>query len=101
MIAGATQRLDKYLWFVRLTKTRAAAQALIAAGHFRLDGRVVDRAHGAVRVGSMLGFPLHGRVRVLRVEALPTRRGPASEARGCYTDLAPPDANVSQPVREY
>ncbi|RVT93756.1 RNA-binding S4 domain-containing protein [Sphingomonas crocodyli] len=80
-------RLDKYLWFVRLTKTRGLAQDIAEAGHMRIDGRVVEQAHAAVRVGNVLTFPLHDRVRVIRVEALPARRGPAPEARSCYTDL--------------
>ncbi|MFZ5705546.1 MAG: RNA-binding S4 domain-containing protein [Pseudomonadota bacterium] len=83
-------RLDKFLWFVRLTKTRALAQDLAEQGRMRIDGRVVDRAHAAIRVGNVLTFALHGRVRVVRVEALPARRGPAPEAAACYTDLSPP-----------
>ena len=83
-------RLDKFLWFTRLAKTRTFAQEVAEAGHLRLSGRVVDRAHALVRVGDVLSFPLHGRVRVIRVEALPTRRGPAAEARACYADLSPP-----------
>ena len=89
-------RLDKYLWFVRLVKTRTLAQAITADGHLRIDGRAVDRAHAAVRVGNVLTFPLNGRVRILRVEALPARRGPAPEAQACYADLSPLPANVSQ-----
>ena len=80
-------RLDKFLWFVRLTKTRALAQALAEEGHLRLDGRIVDRAHATVRPGAVLSFPLAGQVRAIRIDALPTRRGPAPEARACYTDL--------------
>jgi len=85
-------RLDKFLWFARLVKTRARAQEIAAEGHLRIDGRAVDRAHAEVRPGQVLAFPLNGRVRVLRVEALPGRRGPAPEAQGCYTDLSPPSA---------
>jgi len=83
-------RLDKFLWFARLAKTRTFAQEVAGAGHMRISGRVVDRAHAPVRVGDVLSFPLHGRVRVIRVEALPARRGPAAEARLCYHDLSPP-----------
>lgn len=82
-------RIDRYLWFVRLSKTRSAAQALAEARRLRIDGRVADRAHAAVRVGNVLTFPLHGAVRVIRIAALPTRRGPPAEARGCYTELTP------------
>jgi ribosome-associated heat shock protein Hsp15 len=82
-------RLDKFLCFARLVKTRSLAQALIERGHLRIDGRPVDRSHVVVRPGMVLGFPLGDRVRVLRIEALPVRRGPATEAQTCYTDLAP------------
>jgi ribosome-associated heat shock protein Hsp15 len=83
-------RIDKYLFFARLVKTRALAQKLVEEGRFRIDGRVIERAHTEVKTGNVLAFPLHDRVRVLRVEALPNRRGPASEAQTCYTDLSPP-----------
>jgi ribosome-associated heat shock protein Hsp15 len=83
-----TQRLDKFLWFCRLAKHRSDARAIAEGRHLRIDGRVVDRAHVSVRVGNVLSFPLHDRVRVIRVTALPARRGPAVEARGCYEDMS-------------
>ena len=89
MSEAASLRLDKFLWFARLVKTRSFAQEVAEAGHMRIDGRTVDRAHAPVRVGNVLSFPLQGRVRVIRVAALPARRGPASEARMCYEDLSP------------
>ena len=89
-MAEAALRLDKFLWYARLARTRSVAQQVAAAGHLRIDGRVVDRAHAAVRIGNVLSFPLHGRVRVIRIEALPGRRGPAEEARALYADLSPP-----------
>jgi len=89
-------RLDKFLWFARLTKTRALAQEVAEAGHMRVDSRVVDQAHTTVRVGNILSFPLHGRVRVIRIEALPARRGPVPEARACYTDLSPPAVDAGR-----
>ncbi|HEX9931276.1 MAG TPA: S4 domain-containing protein, partial [Allosphingosinicella sp.] len=67
-------RLDKFLWFARIVKTRALAQTLAEAGRLRIHGRVVDRAHAPVRVGDVLSFAVHGTVRVLKVESLPTRR---------------------------
>ncbi|TVV70217.1 RNA-binding S4 domain-containing protein [Sphingomonas solaris] len=88
-------RIDKFLWFTRLAKTRSYAQATAEAGHMRIDGRPIARAHTAVRIGNVLTFALHDRVRVIRVEALPARRGPAGEARLCYTDLAPAMPSVT------
>lgn len=91
-------RLDKFLFFIRLVKSRTLAQALIETGNVRLDGKRVTKPAEEVRVGSVIALPLRGQVRVLRVVALPARRGPASEARSCYDELgvAAPTANVSQ-----
>jgi ribosome-associated heat shock protein Hsp15 len=83
------QRLDRFLWYARLTKTRSAAQAIARDGHVRIDGRPVERAHAPIRAGQVLSFPLHGRVRVLRILTLPKRRGPPAEARALYEDLSP------------
>ena len=80
-------RLDKFLWFARIVKTRLLAQQLAESGRLRVSGRVVDRAHTPVRPGDVLSFAVRGEVRVLRVEALPTRRGPPAEARALYSSL--------------
>lgn len=87
------QRIDRFLWFARLTKTRSAAQALCTAGHIRLNGRRVERAHLPVRPGDILTLPTPAGVRALRVAALPKRRGPASEAA---TLVDPIDARAPQ-----
>jgi len=86
-VAESALRLDKFLWFARITKTRTAAQAFVENGRVRIDGRVAERASVPVKVGSVLTFAHHDRVRVLRVDALPSRRGPAPEAATCITDL--------------
>jgi len=92
--ADTTMRLDRFLWWARLTKTRETARVLAEQGRLRLDGRTIDRAHATVRVGNILTFAAPGgRVRVIRIEALPARRGPPAEGRGCYLDLQA--ANVS------
>jgi ribosome-associated heat shock protein Hsp15 len=83
-----TLRLDKFLWFARVVKTRSLAQSLAEDGRIRIAGRIVDRAHAPVRIGDVLSFAQRGSVRVLRVEALPARRGPPAEARALYTDLS-------------
>jgi ribosome-associated heat shock protein Hsp15 len=80
-------RIDRFLYFIRLLKSRTQAQGLIDEGHVRVDGRRVEKCSEEVRVGSVVAFPLHDRVRVLKVHILPTRRGPAAEARACYEEL--------------
>ena len=80
-------RIDRYLHCIRLVKSRTLAQALIDTGYVRINGKRVEKVSEAVRVGSTIAIPLHDRLRVLRVVALPERRGPASEARACYEEL--------------
>lgn len=91
-------RLDRFLFFIRLLKSRTLAQALIEQGSVRIDGKRVAKTSEDVHIGSVIALPLHGKVLVLRVLAMPARRGPASEARTCYEELGEPgdSANVSQ-----
>ena len=80
-------RLDKFLWFARIVKSRALAQDMAENGRIRIGGRLIDRAHAPVRPGDVLSFAQRGLVRVLRIEALPARRGPPAEARSLYSEL--------------
>jgi ribosome-associated heat shock protein Hsp15 len=80
-------RIDRFLFFIRLVKSRTLAQAVIDEGRVRIDGKRVEKASDEVRVGSVVALPLNDRVRILRVVELPVRRGPAQEARGCYEEL--------------
>jgi ribosome-associated heat shock protein Hsp15 len=80
-------RIDRFLFFIRLAKSRTLAQAIVDEGHIRIDGRRVEKSSEDVRVGSIVALPLRGRVRILKVLSLPDRRGPAPEARLCYEEL--------------
>lgn len=93
---GSMMRLDRFLWFARLSASRRFAQSLAESGHFRIDGRAVTKPATSVRVGNILTFATQrDDIRVLRIERLPVRRCPPTEARACYTDMidAPPDQN--------
>ena len=82
-------RIDRFLLFIRLVKSRTLAQAVIETGHVRIDGQRVLKPSEPVSVGSIVALPLHGRIRILKVLDLPARRGPAAEARGFYEELGP------------
>ena len=80
-------RIDTLLCRLRFVKTRGRAQKLVDEGHIRCNGaRVVRRDH-AVGAGDVLTLPLGTRVQVVRIDALPDRRGPPAEAQSCYTCL--------------
>ena len=80
-------RIDRYLHCIRLVKSRTSAQALVAEGRARIDGKRVEKPSEPVRVGSVIALPLRGEVRVVRVLALPARRGPPAEARAAYEEI--------------
>ncbi|ROU03334.1 RNA-binding S4 domain-containing protein [Histidinibacterium lentulum] len=88
-----TLRLDKWLWQARFFKTRGLAAAIVSGGRVRVDGSPVSKPARAVGPGDVLTFPQGDAVRVVRILALGTRRGPAPEARALYEDLttAAPD----------
>jgi ribosome-associated heat shock protein Hsp15 len=96
MSAGAALRIDKLLWYLRLAPSRGTAQQWALAGHIRVGGQRVTKAAHAVRSGDVLTLPLFGGVRVISIIALPHRRGPASEARACYSELGRPSESDSQ-----
>ena len=81
-------RIDRYLHCIRLEKSRTLAQSVIQTGHVRIDGKRVEKSSEEVRVGSTIALPLHGHVRVVKVLALPERRGPPRQAMLCYEELA-------------
>lgn len=96
---AAALRIDKWLWHARFFKTRSLATRLVAAGHVRLNGDRVTKASALVRPGDGLTFPQGRQIRVVRIEALGHRRGPAPEAAALYTDLDPPGAKAPPPPR--
>jgi ribosome-associated heat shock protein Hsp15 len=85
------QRIDRWLWFARFLKTRTLAAKLVAAGKVRVNGGRVSKPSHMVVVGDVLTFALGARVRVVKVAAAGSRRGPYAEACLLYEDLTPPE----------
>jgi len=102
--AGAVEegslRLDKWLWYARFFKSRSLPARLAASGKIRRNRASVHKAHQAVRPGDVLTFPQGSQIRVVKVLALGERRGPASEARLLYEDLAPAASSREEAGRE-
>jgi ribosome-associated heat shock protein Hsp15 len=98
LVHGPALRIDKWLWYARLARSRGAAQALCESRRLRLDGRVIDRSCARVRPGSVIAFADGDRVIAVRVEGIPERRGPFLEAQTFYTELLP--VRPAAPTRE-
>ena len=81
-------RIDKWMWAVRLYKTRSLATEACKAGHVEVDGNKVKPAR-EVRVGETV-CALAGDVRrTLRVVGLLDRRVGAPEVKLYAEDLTP------------
>ncbi len=87
MTTDAKLRIDKWLWQARFFKTRSLAAKQVSGGHVRLNGNRVLKPAQAVAPGDVLTFPQGRIVRVVRVEKLGERRGPAPEAQTLYFDM--------------
>lgn len=90
MTAEDRRRIDKWLWYARLARTRTAAQALAVSGRVRVNSEKNQSASRPLKAGDVLTVALDSGVRVLKIVELGERRGPASEARLLYEDLSPP-----------
>ncbi len=86
-------RIDKLLWFLRLAPSRTLAHDWVIEGHFRINGRRIEKPSTAVGVGDVLTVPARAGVRVIELVALPIRRGPSTEALACYRTLDERRAN--------
>jgi ribosome-associated heat shock protein Hsp15 len=105
MAAAGRQRLDKWLWFARVVKTRTLAAKLVGDGHVRVNAVKVDAPAKAIGVGDVLTISLERQVRVLKVLGSGERRGPYEEARHLYEDLSPDpslkdQAGDARPLRD-
>ncbi|BCH21834.1 RNA-binding S4 domain-containing protein [Mesorhizobium sp. L-8-3] len=89
---GGRQRLDKWLFFARVVKSRSLAAKLVQSGRVRVNRDKAEQAAHPVRPGDVLTITLDRRILVLKVLAGGVRRGPAEEARTLYEDLTPPPA---------
>ncbi|SFS68895.1 heat shock protein Hsp15 [Sulfitobacter marinus] len=88
--AATKLRLDKWLWHARFFKTRSLAAARVQAGAVRVNGSVAQKRATIIVPGDVLSFAMGDDIRVIQIDGIGTRRGPAPEAQELYTDLSPP-----------
>ncbi|WP_024587268.1 RNA-binding S4 domain-containing protein [Aliihoeflea sp. 2WW] len=99
MEGTARQRIDKWLFFARVVKSRSLAAKLVQSGKVRLNREKIAQAAQAVKPGDVLTISLDRRILVLKILFPGTRRGPFEEARTLYEDLSPsPEAKAAAPA---
>jgi ribosome-associated heat shock protein Hsp15 len=80
-------RIDRWLYGVRLYKSRSAATEAVAGGRVHFNGERVKPSHAA-KLGDTITFTRGGVSFECLVTAIPLRRGPASEVVRCYEETA-------------
>jgi ribosome-associated heat shock protein Hsp15 len=87
-LSAETQRLDKWLWFARVTKSRTLAAQLVQDGKVRVNRAKAAKPSHTIRAGDVLTIAVRGNVEVLKVLAPGVRRGPPPAARLLYEVLS-------------
>lgn len=86
----ADYRLDKWLWAVRLYKTRAVATDACRGGFVKGEGRALKPAY-APKIGDIFTVKTAGVVRTVRVRALLDKRVGAKHVGDYMEDLTAPE----------
>lgn len=97
-MSDPVQRIDKWLWFARLAKSRTLAAGLVTGGRIRINRTKAAKPSATVKPGDVITASLGRRIRIVKVVAVGTRRGPAVEAATLFEDLSPPDVAATQAI---
>ena len=84
-----TKRLDLYLFYIRLFKSRNLATKFITTSRVRIAGQVTQKPHKLVSIDDILTIPINDKVKILKIINIPNRRGPFLESILYYEDLTP------------
>lgn len=82
---GGRHRIDRWLWCARFQRSRSLAAAAVSGGKVHVNGERA-KASREIAIGDRLDITLGTDVWTVIVRFLPTRRGPAVEARACYEE---------------
>ena len=84
-----TLRLDIYLYYIRIFKSRSIATKFVLTNRLRISGQVTQKPHKMISVGDVLTMTINNNIKILKVLDIPSRRGPYSESLNFYEDITP------------
>ena len=84
-----TLRLDIYLYYIRIFKSRSIATKFVLTNRLRISGQVTQKPHKMISVGDVLTMTINDNIKILKVLDIPYRRGPYSESLNFYEDITP------------
>jgi ribosome-associated heat shock protein Hsp15 len=97
MDAVESTRLDRWLWAVRLTRTRPDAAAACRGGHVRVNDRPA-KPSTTVSPGDEVRALVGNTTRIVEVTRVIQKRVGAADAVTCYLDRTPPPPPTPVPV---
>ena len=94
-----TLRLDIYLYYIRIFKSRSIATKFVLKNRLRISGQVTQKPHRMISIGDVLTMTINDNIKILKVLDIPNRRGPYSEALNFYEDITPIE-NIQREIDE-
>ena len=94
-----TLRLDTYLYYIRIFKSRSIATKFVLTNRLRISGQVTQKPHRMISIGDVLTMTINDNIKILKVLDIPNRRGPYSESLNFYEDITPIE-NLQKEVDE-
>ena len=80
-------RLDTWLWYARFYKSRSLSSKAILGGKLRINSNKITKPATKVKTNDVLTVNYVNEIRIIQIQSLGSRRGPASEAQSLYIDL--------------
>ena len=84
-----TLRLDVYLYYIRIFKSRSIATKFVLTNRLRISDQVTQKPHKMISIGDVLTMTINDNIKILKVLDIPKRRGPYLESLNFYEDITP------------
>lgn len=93
-------RLDLYLFYIRIFKSRNLASKFINSNRLRVSDKVTQKPHKLISISDILTFKIHDRIKVLEVIDIPMRRGSYVDSLNYYNDISPVETKEEKEGRD-
>ena len=82
-------RLDLFLFYIRIFKSRNLASKFINSNRLRVSDMVTQKPHKLISISDVITFSINNRIKVIEVTDIPVRRGSYVESLNYYKDISP------------
>ena len=82
-------RLDLFLFYIRIFKSRNLASRFINSNRLRVSNIVTQKSHKLISISDVITFSINNRIKVIEVTDIPVRRGSYVEFLNYYKDISP------------